>query len=183
MRLAVAFLIATAVFVIAVPAPSEAKTYIQLSPDSGPTASSVQVSGFGFASGEVRIALAPLYAEPTSGFLDSLPENEMVTLATVAVRNGGFERTVTLPGSQGFAWGKQVEILVIQADPPTSSAGFFVASATFSITALADLPAAGGGASAGDSTLGWLAVALLSSGLLAGCVGLGLRVLQRAHTR
>ena len=183
MRLAVAFLIATAVFVIAVPAPSEAKTYIQLSPDSGPTASSVQVSGFGFAAGEVRIALAPLFAEPTSGFLDLLPESQMVTLATVAARNGGFERTVTLPGSQGFTWGKQVQILAVQADPPTSSARFFVASATFSLTALADLPAAGGGASAGDSTLGWLVVALMSGGLLAGCVGLGLRVLQRAHAR
>ena len=53
-----------------------AKTYITLTPDSGPTGSTVQVAGFGFADGDVRIALVHLETVE-SGFVDELPEEHL----------------------------------------------------------------------------------------------------------
>lgn len=152
-----------------------AKTYIELTPNSGPTGSSVQVVGFGFATGDVRIALAPLDIVG-SGFVDELPEESMVTLAdTVAIR-GVVEDDVVLPGASDFAWGKQVDILVIQEDPPTSHARFFVAKASFDVTALRELPRAGVGP-AGDGMGGtiWPIAFLAAGGALLASAGLRIR--------
>ena len=155
-----------------------AKTYIELTPDLGPTGSTVQVSGFGFADGDVRIALAHLDTVE-SGFVDELPEEHLVTLvAAVAVR-GVVEDAVVLPGASDFAWGKQVDILVIQEDPPTSNASFFVAKATFDVTRLKELPKAGvGSASDGSEKSFWPVVSLALGGALLSWAGLRLRAIR-----
>ena len=181
MRAVLTLLLATlvAIVVIAPAGQSDAKTFIELSPDSGPTASSVQVSGFGFADGEVRIAVTPLGALPPGAFFESLPEADIATLATVAARGGGLEHMVTLPGARDFPWGKQVDILAIQQDPPTSDAEFFVARATFTVTALRDLPAAGSAPPVNGNYPGWLLAALASAGVLSLAAGLCGRILSR----
>ena len=152
-----------------------AKTYIELTPDSGPTASTVQVAGFGFADGDVRIALAHLDTVE-SGFVDELPEEHMVTLADAAAVRGVVEAAVVLPGASDFAWGKQVDIVVIQEDPPTSDARFFVAKATFDVTRLRELPKAGFGPAGADSdSNAWPVAVLALSGALLSWAGLRLR--------
>ena len=76
-----------------------AKTYITLTPNHGSTGSTVQVAGFGFAEGDVRIALAQLDSVE-SGFVDELPEESMVTLARMEAVRGELERVdVTLPSA------------------------------------------------------------------------------------
>lgn len=153
-----------------------AKTYITLTPNSGPTGSKVQVAGFGFADGDVRIALAHL-DNVGSGFVDELSDESMVTLAHMETVNGEVEQVdVTLPGASDFTWGKQVDILVIQEDPPTSDARFFIAKATFNLTGLRELPSAGvGPATGGPDNSIWPIVALAAGGSLLALAGLRLR--------
>ena len=153
-----------------------AKTYITLTPNSGPTGSTLQVAGFGFADGDVRIALAQLDSVE-SGFVDELPEESMLTLTLLATVKGEVERVdVTLPGASDFAWGKQVDILVIQEDPPTSDARFFVAKATFNLTGFRELPSAGVGPAGGhpENTF-WPIAALATAGALLSLAGFRLR--------
>ncbi len=181
MRIAYGAVLATVVALVAGAAPGHvvAKTYIELTPDFGPTGSIVEVAGFGFASGEIRIALAPLDAVE-AGFHDALPDREMVALADAVAVSGDVRATVVLPGAQAFPWGKQVVILAIQEDPTTSGSKFFVAKATFTVTALRDLPASGHGPGGGDSGLGnWLAPALALGGALIAWTGLWWRRIGR----
>ena len=178
MRIVLGVLIAVLMVVATAPSSGTvaAKTYITLTPDSGPTGSTVQVAGFGFADGDVRIALVHLDSVE-SGFVDELPEEHLVTLAdAVAVVSGEIEGAVILPGASDFAWGKQVDILVIQEDPPTSDTRFFVAKATFDLTRLRELPSAGTGpAGEGSGRSVWPIAALALAGALLALAGLRLQ--------
>ncbi len=178
MRIVLSVLIAVLIAVAMAPSPGTvaAKTYIQLRPASGPTGSMLQVEGFGFATGDVRIALAPL-DEVESGFVDELPEEHLVTLGYMAGGMGADERTaVSLPGASAFTWGKQVDILAIQEDPPTSHLKFFVAKATFDVTRLRELPRAGVGPPGEGSGISVWPIALLAAaGALLALAGLRLQ--------
>ncbi len=178
MRIVLSVLIAVLMVVATAPSSGTvaAKTYITLTPDSGPTGSTVQVAGFNFAEGDLRIALAPLDIVE-SGFTNELPEESIVTLAHMAsLRDEDQRMDVTLPYASGFTWGKQVDILVIQEDPPSSHLKFFVAKARFDVTALRELPRAGiGPAGEGPGRSVWPIALLAAAGALLMSVGLRLR--------
>lgn len=100
----------------------------------------------------------------------------MTLAGTVAVVSGEVEGAVILPGASDFTWGKQVDILVIQEDSPTSDSRFFVAKATFDLTRLRELPSAGiGPPNEGTDSSFWSIALLTAAGALLALAGLRLR--------
>jgi hypothetical protein len=173
----IVFLVASAlVLLAALPQHAGAKTIIEISPASGPPGSQVEVHGLGFADGEVQVgvivlgSLQPPVDERPSMFAEELPD--VLVLAMPVAERGEFTATITMPALEAIQqrFGKEVEIVAVQEDPPTSSERYFVARALFSFSSggCCGLPAAG----AGVASSGGLPAALSSASL--GAIGLAL---------
>ena len=151
-----------------------AKTYITVTPDSGPRGALVDVAGYGFARGSVTIALAPS-GGVTTGFVDELPEGKLLSLARARVVRGQFLARVI---HQKALWLSDpiVDVVAIQEDPPTAKARFCVTSVPFHVAPLRDLPSAGVGAGKGHpASLIWPIAALATGGALLALAALRLR--------
>lgn len=178
MRTLVSILIAALGLLASVSIASElsAKTVVQITPTSGPPGSVLEVEGFGFPGGDVRIALGPSEAAG-SGFMDILPEEDLVTLEVVPAVRGTVEPTaVTLPGAHDFPWRDQVDILAIVENPPTSNLKYYVASTTFNVIPAALADAGSGPIDRESGDVVWLMASLVAFGAVLTLAGLRLRI-------
>ncbi len=166
---------------------AEAKTFVTISPQSGPPGSTVLVRGENFGNGEVRIELAaPLSPPGGRGFVDegeALPA--MLRLTSVTSANGEFETSVTLPSADELeqlisADGPQVDILAVQPLQPghSRSPGFFITGQTFTFT---DIDPSSSGTSSGDSFVS--PAILISAGVIAAAAALFTVVRRRRTTQ
>ena len=135
--------IALAVLVAGSATPAHAKTYIYVTPNSGPAGSTIHIEGFNFSSGEVRIAIAPVVMDRETVHQE-LPAG-LITLATTRAVAGGFEIEVALPRDTDPKLAGRVEVLAIAEDWRPWTAKYFVTGALFDITTAPDLPVAGAG--------------------------------------
>ncbi len=167
---------------------ADAKTFVTISPQSGPPGSTVLVRGENFGDGEVRIELAPARSLPeaTGGGTfaddgDALPA--MLRLTSVTSVRGSFEANVTLPSVDELeqlisADGLQVDILAIQPLQPGHSreSGFFITGQTFTFT---DLDLSSSATNSGGSFVS--TAILISAGVIAAAAAL-FTVVRRRRT-
>src|ERR1700694_294995 len=103
----------------------QAKTTLVLEPNAGRGATAVRATGDGFCPGEVSLALAlsdPIDAGASAGMFLADPSQlpRSLHLASVAVRDGVFETTLTIPTEEDVAsyFGKRPHVVYILAVQP-----------------------------------------------------------------